>query len=212
MKSALICGLALLATPALARDPLFPPTIDNARVTVFDVKLQPGDPCSSIDHTGDYVILYFEGGRVRSADGKTQTHPSGGAMFVHGGTSCDVAIGKPVREIVVDLKDAPSNTVPNNTGLPPAFPRQGSKLILENDRVRVWNYTWLPGKPTPMHFHNTEVVVAYRGNGDVSSSTPDGKTTVNHRQAGDIVFNLANRSHSEALVSGEQSGIMLELK
>ena len=41
---------------------------------------------------------------------------------------------------------------------------------------------------------------------------PDGKTTVNHRNAGDIVFNLANRSHSEELVKGEQAGIMLELK
>jgi hypothetical protein len=63
-----------------------------------------------------------------------------------------------------------------------------------------------------MHFHNTEVVVAYRGNGDVASTTPEGKTAVNHRNAGDIVFNLANRSHSEELVKGEQSGIMLELK
>jgi len=92
------------------------------------------------------------------------------------------------------------------------LPEDISKLILENGRIRVWNYRWLPGKPTPMHFHNTEVVVAYRDNGDVASTTPDGKTTVNHRKAGDIVFNVANRSHSEELVKGEQAGIMLELK
>ena len=116
------------------------------------------------------------------------------------------------REVVVELKDTPSNTVPNTTGLPPGFPRPGASKVFENDKVRVWNYTWLPGKPTSMHFHNTEVVVAYRGNGDVASTTPDGKTAVNHRNAGDIVFNLANRSHSEELVKGEQSGIMLELK
>jgi hypothetical protein len=68
------------------------------------------------------------------------------------------------------------------------------------------------GKPTPMHFHNTEVVVVYRGDGDVASTTPDGKTATNHRNPGDIVFNVANRSHSEELVKGQQSGIMLELK
>ena len=34
----------------------------------------------------------------------------------------------------------------------------------------------------------------------------------NHRHPGDIVFNVANRSHSEELVKGQQSGIMLELK
>lgn len=209
MKKSLICLLAGLATPALGQPA---PRIDNARVTVRDVTLQPGIQGPAISHAGDYVILYFEGGRIRSADGKITTRPSGGAMSGHGGSTSDTALDGPVREIVVELKDSPSNTVPNNTGLPPAFPREGSKLILENDRVRVWNYAWHPGKPTPMHFHNTEVVVAYRGNGDVSSTTPDGKTTVNHRRAGDIVFNAANRSHSEALVQGEQSGIMLELK
>lgn len=212
MKKTLIGILAALATPALAQGTAPLPIIDNARVTVRDVALQPGMAGPAISHAGDYVILYFEGGRIRAADGKTATHPSGGAMFGHGGSTSDTALDKPAHEIVVELKDSPSNTVPNTTGLPPAFPRKGSKLILENDRIRVWNYAWQPGKPTPMHFHNTEVVVAYRGNGDVASATPDGKTTVNHRKAGDIVFNLANRSHSEALVKGEQSGIMLELK
>jgi len=215
MKKTLICILAGLATPALgqaAPAPLPTPTIDNARVTVRDVLLQPGMAGPAISHAGDYVILYFQGGRIRAADGKTATHPSGGALFGHGGSTSDTALDAPAHEIVVELKDSPSNTVPNTTGLPPAFPRAGSKLILENGRIRVWNYAWVPGKPTPMHFHNTEVVVAYRGNGDVSSTTPDGKTTVNHRRAGDIVFNVANRSHSEALVQGEQSGIMLELK
>ena len=210
MKKTLFCALAGLATPALAQSAA--PVIDNVRVTVHDVVLQPGSQAAAIEHAGGYVILYFEGGRIRAANGKTATHPSGGAMFGHGGSTSDTALGKPAHEIVVDLKDSPSNTVPNTTGLPPAFPRPGSKLILENNRIRVWNYKWLPGKPTPMHFHNTEVVVAYRGNGDVASTTPDGKTAVNHRNAGDIVFNLANRSHSEELVKGEQSGIMLELK
>ena len=216
MKKTLFCALFLVATPALAQVPApvsgNAPVIDNQRVTVRDIALEPGTPGPAIEHAGDYVILYFQGGRIRSADGKTAVHPSGGAVFGHGGTTSDTALGKPAHEIVVELKDSPSNTVPNTTGLPPAFPRPGSKKILENDKVRVWTYTWLPGKPTPMHFHNTEVVVAYRGNGDVSSTAPDGQVTVNHRKAGDIVFNLANRSHSEALVNGEQSGIMLELK
>ncbi|HYS46499.1 MAG TPA: hypothetical protein VEM35_08675, partial [Rhizomicrobium sp.] len=154
----------------------------------------------------------FQGGRIRAADGKTVTHPSGGASFGHGGATSDTATNGPAHEVVVELKDAPSKTVPNTTGLPPAFPRPGSKKILENEKVRVWNYAWQMGKPTPMHFHNTEVVVVYRGDGDVASTTPDGKTATNHHNPGDIVFNVANRSHSEELVKGQQSGIMLELK
>jgi len=210
MKMTLLGGLSLLATPALAQAPA--PVIDNEQVTVRDIALEPDTPAPAIAHAGDYVILYFQGGRIRGADGKTRAHPSGGAFFGHGGTTRDTALGKAAHEVVVELKDAPSKTVPNTTGLPPAFPRPGSKKILENDRVRVWNYTWLPSKPTPMHFHNTEVVVVFRGNGDVASTTPDGKTTNSHHNPGDIVFNTANRSHSEELVKGEESGIMLELK
>ena len=216
MKMTLLGALSLLATPALAQAPApaidIAPVIDNEQVTVRDVALKPGMPAPAIAHAGDYVILYSQGGRIRGADGKTRAHPSGGAFFGHGGTTRDTALGKPAHEVVVELKDTPSRTVPNTTGLPPAFPRPGSKKVFENDKIRVWNYAWQPGKPTPMHFHNTEVVVVYLGDGDVASTTPDGKKTVNHHNPGDIVFNVANRSHSEELVKGEQSGIMMELK
>ena len=210
MKKTLICALASLATPALAQVPA--PVIDNERVTVRDIQLEPGKAGPAIQHAGDYVVLYVKGGQIRAADGKTANHVDGSAISGHGGSTSDTATGGAAHEVVVELKDAPSKTVPNTTGLPPAFPREGSKLVLETPKVRVWNYKWLPGKPTPMHFHNTEVVVTYLHDGDVASTTPDGKKTVNHRKAGDIVFNVANRSHSEELVKGEQAGIMLELK
>ena len=205
-----VLGTPLLTLGALAQTPA--PVIDNERVTVRDIALEQGKPGPLIAHMGDYVVLYVKGGRVRAANGKTLAHPSGSAFFGHGGTSGDTATDGVAHEVIVDLKVAPSKTVPNTTGLPPAFPREGSKLVFENDKVRVWNYAWHPGKPTPMHFHNTEVVVIYLGDGDVASTTPDGKKTINHHNPGDIVFNVANRSHSEELVKGEQSGIMMELK
>ena len=210
MKKTLLCVLAAWSSPALAQTPA--PVIDNERVTVRDITLEQGKPGPVIAHAGDYVVLYVKGGRIRAADGKTATHASGSAISGHGGTTSDTATNGAAHEVVVELKDAPSRTVPNTTGLPPAFPRPGSKKVLETEKVRVWNYKWLPGKPTPMHFHNTEVVVVYLGDGDVASTTLDGTKTVNHRKAGDIVFNVANRSHSEELVKGEQAGIMLELK
>jgi quercetin dioxygenase-like cupin family protein len=210
-KTAIWAALAALwATPVLADAAA--PVIDNERVTVRDIHLKAGETAPVISHAGDYVILYVDGGRIRSTDDKTAAHAAGSAMAGRGGATADTALDAPVHEVVVELKDGPSKTVPNTTGLPPAFPREGSKLVLENAKVRVWNYAWKPGKPTPMHFHNTEVVVTYLQDGDVASTTPDGKTQVNHRKAGDIVFNVANRSHSEELVKGSQSGIMLELK
>ena len=215
MEKILLCGLVLLALniegAALAQEAPAP-VIDNARVTVRDIHLEPGKTGPAIAHAGDFVVLYFDGGRVRRRDGVAASHEAGAAAFGHGGITKDTAIGTAQREIVVELKDAPSNTVPNTTGLPPAFPREGSKLILETPRVRVWNYAWTPGKPTVMHFHDTEVVVSYRGDGDITSTDPAGKAQSTHRATGDIVYNLANRAHSEALTKGEVSGVMLELK
>lgn len=216
MNKPLFCAalgaLAMPLLPLAAQAQAPAPVIDNERVTVRDIALEQGKPGPVVEHTGDYVVLYVKGGRIRAADGKTATHPSGSAFSGHGGTTSDTATNGPVHEVVVELKDAPSKTVPNTTGLPPAFPRPGSRKVLENEKIRVWNYKWLPGKPTPMHFHNTEVVVVYLGDGDIAATTPDGKKIVTHHNPGEIVFNLANRSHSEELVKGEQSGIMLELK
>jgi quercetin dioxygenase-like cupin family protein len=208
-------ALAVLATPAVTLTALAEapsPVIDNGRVTVRNVMLTRGEPGSTITHAGDYIVLYINGGRIRGADGKTVDHAAGSAMAGHGGVTGDTTLDADAHEVVVELKDSPSNTVPNTTGLPPGFPRPGASKVFENDKVRVWNYTWLPGKPTSMHFHNTEVVVVYLGNGDITATTPDGKKTVNHHNPGDIVFNLANRSHAEELTQGEMSGVMLELK
>jgi quercetin dioxygenase-like cupin family protein len=216
MKNTLTCiALAVLAMPAftlvaLADAP--PPVIENGRVTVRDILLKQGQRGPTIQHAGDYIVLYVRGGRIRAADGGTQDPAAGSAIGGHGGATSDTALDADAHEVVVELKDSPSNTVPNTTGLPPGFPRPGAKKVFENEKVRVWNYTWLPGKPTPMHFHNTEVVVVYLGNGDIAATTPDGKKTVTHHNPGDIVFNLANRSHSEELVQGDMSGVMLELK
>lgn len=210
LRAALLAALPLASQAASAQTPA--PVLDNARVTVRDVMLEPGKPAPAIEHAGDYAILYLQGGRIRGDNGRVLRHLDGGAFFGHGGVTSDMAVDAPAREIIVELKDGPSNTVPNTTGLPLAFPRPGSKMILENKRMRVWNYAWQPGKPTAMHFHNTEVVVIFRGDGDVASSTADGKVTTAHHHPGEVVFNLPNRSHSEEVVKGEQSGIMLELK
>src|ERR1700749_2004496 len=127
---------ALLAGAAWADAPA--PVIDNEGATVRDLHLQPGEAAPAISHAGDYVVIYVDGGRIRSAGGQTARHTAGSAISGHGGATADTAIGAPAHEVVVELKDTPSRTVPNPTGLPPGFPRPGSKKVLETDKVRVW--------------------------------------------------------------------------
>jgi redox-sensitive bicupin YhaK (pirin superfamily) len=209
-------GLTTLAVglPAMAQTPI----IDNERVTVWEVTLNRAQSTPPTLKDRDTVIMYLEGGRIRTASPGakpvTTTRQFGDAVFVAKGVGAiDTLLSDgPAREIVIALKDHPVPLTPNTAHLPPAFPRPGSVQVLSNGKVAVWNYSWKPGQQTPMHFHDKDVVVAYRYDGSLKSVTPDGKATVNTFKAGEVRFNKADRSHYELLTSPRQSAVMMELK
>jgi hypothetical protein len=194
------------------------PVIDNERVTVWDIKLTKGEAGPATPNDQDTVIMFLEGGDIRtlSKDGKasTATRQFGDAVFVPRGTDATDTLMSDGRahEIVVALKDHREPAIPNTTGLPAAFPRPGSAKALDNDRVVVWRYSWTPGVPTPMHFHDKDIVVAYRYDGSLKSVTLDGATVVNPYKMGDLRFNKGNRAHYELLTTDRQSAVMMELK
>jgi hypothetical protein len=218
MRNALrLLGIALLVAslPAAGQSA---PVIDNERVTVWDVILLKGTPGPATPQGMDTVVMFLEGGSIRTvgADGKssTATRKFGDAVFVPIGMNVtDTLISNGMaHEIVIALKDHPTPVIPNKTGYPAAFPRPGSVEVLANDRVTVWNYTWVPDVATPMHFHDKDIVVAYRYDGALKSVTPDGAIVVNPYKAGDIRFNKGNRTHYEVLTTERQSAVMMELK
>jgi len=160
--------------------------IENERVTVWDL----AGP--TIPQRLDAVVVSL----------------SGSAEFVPRGKTRDAS----GRSIMIDLKDHPVAPIANTSGYPLAFPRPGSKKIFEDERVIVWDYTWTTGVATPMHFHDKDVVVVFLDDGDLSSTTPDGKVTVNSFEPGAVRFNPRDRTHAETLVRGKQHAIITELK
>jgi hypothetical protein len=116
------------------------------------------------------------------------------------------------RSLIIELKDHPVPPLENKTGYPLAFPRPHVKKLLENDRVIVWSYRWNLGEPTPMHFHDKDVVVVYLEDTALTSTTPDGAKTLNDYKAFDIRFNKRDRTHTELLERGTGSAMMMELK
>lgn len=169
------------------------PIIDNARVTVWDVA---STGAMSVPRpTGDFVVV-------------TVT-PNPGATYHKRGSDFDPARA---RSIVIDLKDKPLAPLENRSGHPNAFPRPGVKKLVENDRVIVWDYSWKPDVPTPMHFHDKDVVVVYVEDGALKSTTPDGGSTVNEFKAGTTRFNARDRVHTELMTSPRARAIITELK
>lgn len=163
------------------------PAIDNDRVTVSNVS-----EYSVAAQPLDAVVV--------SASGNATFLPKGAKAKIFG------------HLLVIDLKDHPVPPIENKTGFPLGFPRPGSKKLLENARVIVWDYTWQPNVPTPMHFHDKDVIAWFLEDGDLSSTTPDGKSTVNQYTAGTVKFNARDRTHTETLVKGKQRAIITELK
>jgi hypothetical protein len=159
-----------------------------------------------------HVKVWEATGQTRAASKNDRVlidleHP-GTAVFVNKG-----ATPKTLKhEIVVDIKDVNIPPIPNPTGYPLAFPREGARKVLENNRVIIWDYTWTPGKPTVMHFHDKDVVVVYLADGKLKSTTLDGKSVVNTISFGLTTSNAPNRTHSEEVVEGKARAVITEFK
>jgi hypothetical protein len=194
------------------------PLIDNERVTVWDVPLAAGASGPATSKDEDTVILFLEGGEIRTVDraGKNSiaVRKFGDAVFVPRGTeSIDMLVsGQPAHEVVVSLKDHSIPAITNASGYPTAFPRAGAVKGLDSSRFTTWHYSWTKDVPTGMHFHDKDFVVAFRFDSMQSISTLDGASHINAVKAGDIVFLKRGLTHSEGLTTDRQSAVYLELK
>lgn len=214
--------VTMLAVLAMAPDARAVPVlaskaIDNDQVTVWDITLKPGQQSPATPADQDAVILYLEGGTIKSdgASGSAITeHAFGDAVFIpKGGNARDTLIkGGPAHEVVVWLKNAKSKAIANPTRYPTAWPRPGAVKTFDNARVAAWNYSWIKGRPAPTHFHIHQQVVAYRYDGAIKTIAPDGTATSDEHKAGEIRFTEPNRLHSEEWDKGRMSAVVLELK
>jgi hypothetical protein len=224
MKTALLALLVALFPSQLQELPnAFPRAgakqlIDNERVTVWDVTVEKAKATPLHRHPLDFVIVDLADASVKvtSQNGSVGMNSvkKGHVSFSQKGSADkqEGASDAPRHSIIVELKDVKVAPLPNTSGYPDAFPREGSKKVFDNPRVVVWDFSWTPGKATPMHFHDKDVVVVYLDNGDLSSTTLDGKTTVNSYVFGQAKFNPRDRIHSELLSKGTQRVIAIELK
>jgi hypothetical protein len=198
-----VIAVALVGAVAYGQD--LKAVIDNERVTVWDVTWTKGQTNPARGHDLDAVVMWYAGDKA----GKAFFSPKTDKREEVGGAE---GPGNAPRSLVVELKDYPVAPLENKTRYPLAFPRPHVKKVLENDRVIVWSYRWNPGEPTPMHYHDKDVVLVYLEDTALTSTTPDGAKTLNEYKAFQIRFNRRDRTHSELLARGTGSAIMMELK
>ena len=88
---------------------------------------------------------------------------------------------------------------------------QDVKVLLENDRVRVLEVRHQPGVKEPMHSHPAYISYFLDAT-KVKVTTPDGKTTVRDRKAGEIQFSEPTTHALENIGTTEQHVLVVELK
>lgn len=211
-------GLGAMLFIAIAGNAAAAPLIENERVTVWDINLAPGESSPATPHDLDAVVLVVEGGSIRTRDGaghsKLSERHFGEGRFVPRGTNeVDTLIGGgSAHEVLIALKNLPSPPPASSPKYPDAFPRVGAVKLFENRRVILWNYSWVPGSPTPMHLHSKDFVVAFRYNSSQIIVEPGGASHVNHINAGDVIYLEHGLTHSEGTLSERQSAVYMELK
>jgi hypothetical protein len=85
---------------------------------------------------------------------------------------------------------------------PPPFPRPGTVLMLENERVLVWNIAWLK-QEYPVHRHQYDHVGVYYAAGDRIITSLQGERRATHTEPWNITFQPRGVTHAEEGASDE---------
>lgn len=91
----------------------------------------------------------------------------------------------------------------------------GSKLLFENDQVRVWDLRLAPGESTGLHRHTTDFFYVVIGSGALQRFGPDGSTAPARQMSdGEVHFrSVPGEDVHEAVNVGEGAwrNIVVEL-
>lgn len=97
--------------------------------------------------------------------------------------------------------------------LPPPYPREGTKALIDNARAQVWDVSWPKGKPSGMHRHLYDMTGLYYWPGDRIITAVDTSTRNISTKAGQIQWQLKGITHIEEGTSDDPlRAVMIELK
>ena len=220
-----ICGAGALiaqtyphAYPRQGTKKLF----DNDRITIWEVNWLKNIPQPIHRHLYDMAGVYLRYGfiNVTTPEGKVNAsnHFDVPRPYFQPSaiTHKEEAVGGPDDPerlaIMVDLKEPKATGVVATSEMQPAFPREGAKDVLDNPRVRMWDYTWVEKKPVAMHVQERDSVEIFVTGGTLRVKMPDGKEEMRTVAMKDARFVPKGHVESEEAVSGSPRAITIELK
>jgi len=182
----IVCFSLTLALAAQTYPPAFPrPTatrlLETDRLVIWDIVWPNNKATPMHRHVHDQVGTYYQaGGRaITTVDGQTrQTTTAVGALSTTKMGTTHIEAGTtdpPLRAVFIEMKQEKGSGLPETaSNVPAAFPREGAKQVLDEDRVTVWDATWTPGARGPGSRYPVETVIVWLEKGTIRV-TPEGK-------------------------------------
>lgn len=181
-RRALVVALSLLTTSIALGAQTYPPAFprptakklfETDRIVVWDIVWPKGYATPLHRHVYDQVGTYYAtGGRVITTpegDKRSSTTPIGALSTTKRGTTHieEGATDPPLRAVFIEMKkDAGSGQQEATAAAAPPWIRDGSKPLLDDERVVVWDYTWKAGAPAAVTY-TRETVGVWLGSGKI---------------------------------------------
>ena len=193
---------------------------ENERVIIWEVVWLDGAAQPYHSHRYDMTGVFLRWGplRVTRPDGtftvsETPFEVPGTFLLRKGVTHKEEGTGQPERHsIMIDLKEYTAPPREPRTDVPPAFPREGANLVLDEDRVAVWDVQLTAGQEVPLHVHNTDTVAVFLAGGTIRSIDQDGAAGDTTYAYKDVRYWPAGRVHREVVVDGSPRAYLFELQ
>jgi quercetin dioxygenase-like cupin family protein len=72
----------------------------------------------------------------------------------------------------------------------------GTRVLFENETIRVWEVELAPGETLPMHFHALDYVAVSLTGGPTVVEWEDGRREHAERSVGDVLWRTAPHAHA----------------
>ena len=192
---------------------------ENDRVSVWDVTWPKNQPTAMHEHPVDQLSVTLAGGTVRvtrlggtplinySQVGSVAFTPKG-TVHIEEGIS-DV----PQRKIMLQLKTSQPTLQTSAGAIPPAFPREGARQLMDNARITAWDFTWKSGQKTARHVDLYDAVIVFLEGGTIRYVTERGASKEISGVSGEAAYLARNPDpYTEEAVQGSPHAVIVELK
>jgi hypothetical protein len=227
MKTQALVTLSIIFAVSLSAQVGLPPAfpranatklLDTDRITVWDIVWPRGQPTAMHRHVYDQVGTYYaRGGRlITTPDGAARAIVTevGSLSTTRKGTT-HIEEGNtdpPLRAVFIEMKRETGSGLPDaDVGGAAPFPRDGATQLLDDDRVTVWDYTWMSGPQGLRYRPGRETVIVWLGAGKARVTQANGAVTESDVHAG-TMHHLTAGSVTVEIVSGLPRAILFQLK